>query len=913
MLHDDWGALTPEQVADWISFDTRNENWHYQNCEKTSMPAKQAEGVAALWNTLALHDLALLADEVGMGKTLQALGVMSLLWEQNPAARVLIMAPNNDICRHWMREYRSFLTYHFRQKASVTHKPELCSSLGMLVDNVKTGNYQFFLAKISSLSGLVAEKDGDIVAKAEQAAQGIHNALKIATEGQGFDLIVVDEAHYFRNAQGHSQRARAAKKFFGEPEDRLGSKVLLLTATPSHSHLSDVANILGYFVNLGSGVERPDPGSLLEKYALRRLRLMQGAQTYHNKYSYRNEIALPASFESNSEAEMFFALYQKKLVQQQGAHSHKRSYLYGYLEGFESIGIPRAAGLPPEENKVESPAQSFEGAEDTKILRQLTEMHRAAFNRSPAHPKYGVLIQQCVPADPFSSHEVLHEHKHLVFVRRIPSVHEITQRINEAYDQLFAQKIVMACKPEKYKKILNKWRESCWSRAYFNRSISPLNTASSMDDPLLEDNENTDTTALEDEVFASGIANLFVVKKNGKDRSTDCSNFSLRLRKPESLFSLLMAPASDYREGGYQTYYRKKVGSKERDDYANAARDARLTRHDDDASSRWSQSQENARSFTRTMPTLWGLMYPLLSEKACTCLNMWLDTKKDGFAIAENFGNYVRTGFLFASPVIIELYCWFTQFNKKPHSLNAQKDYLAFADWLKPKLPGSLLLRYFEAALETFEQLCEKITDHPPHEYKDDWRVLTSLQNPAWFASGESKNRQRLILGFNSPFYPNVLIATSVFQEGVNLHLQCRKVHHYGIAWTPGDNEQRVGRVDRLFGRVNQELLEHNEAKLAIHYPYLTRSFDQEQLASFIVQKHDVESRLDACKHTDFNDEIDIRKAIDAWEQFLRKPGGNQNKGDPYPARFDSDHMPVHSYRPASEREPCEELASTSV
>ncbi|WP_265453245.1 helicase-related protein [Aeromonas salmonicida] len=158
-----------------------------------------------------------------------------------------------------------------------------------------------------------------------------------------------------------------------------------------------------------------------------------------------------------------------------------------------------------------------------------------------------------------------------------------------------------------------------------------------------------------------------------------------------------------------------------------------------------------------------------------------------------------------------------------------------------------------------------------------------------------------------------MLIATSVFQEGVNLHLQCRKVHHYGIAWTPGDNEQRVGRVDRLFGRVNQKLLEHDEAELAIHYPYLTRSFDQEQLASFIVQKHDVESRLDACKHTDFNDEIDIRKAIDAWEQFLRKPGGDPNKGDPYPARFDSDHMPAHSYRPASEREPCEELASISV
>lgn len=905
MQHADWGALTPEQVADWISFDTRVKKWHYRNCEKTSMPAKQAEGVAAIWNTLALHDLALLADEVGMGKTLQALGVMSMLWEQNPDARILIMAPNNDICRHWMREYRSFLTHHFRVKGRVVHEPELCSSLDILVDKVKAGQHQFLLTKISSLSGLVSDKDGDVVAKAEQAAQGIHYALKSATGEQGFDLIVVDEAHYFRNAQGHSQRARAARKFFGEPGDRLGSKVLLMTATPSHSHLGDVANILGYFANLGSGTERPAPNALLDKYALRRLRLMQGSQTYHNKYSYRNEIALPASFDSNPEAEMFFALYQKKLVQQQGVHGHKRSYLYGYLEGFESIGSPRTTGKPSEEKKAEASVQAFEGAEDTRILQQLTEMHREAFNDYPDHPKYGALIQQCVPANLFSPDEALHEHKHLVFVRRIPSVHEITQRVNATYDQLLAQQIVMACKQDKYKYILNEWRKRGWSRSYFNRSISPLYTASAMDGALLEDAEYTDTDAVEDEMFASGIANLFVVKKTGESRSTDCSNFSLRLRKHESLFSLLMAPASDYREGGYDIYYRKKVGTKDRDDYANAARDVRLARHDGNASGKEPQPEENTRRFSSTMPTLWGLMYPLLSEKSRTCLDLWLDKKNDGFAIAENFGNYVRTGFLFASPVIIELYCWFTRFYGKYHSSNAQKDYLGFVNWLKPKLQDSLLLRYFEAALETFEQLCEKITDHALRDYKNDWHVLTSLQNPAWFASGESKNRQRLILGFNSPFYPNVLIATSVFQEGVNLHLQCRKVHHYGIAWTPGDNEQRVGRVDRLFGRVNQQLLERGEAELAIHYPYLTRSFDQEQLASFIVQKHDIESRLDACKHTDFNDKIDIRKAIDTWEKFLRKPGQNQSKGDPYPARFDTDRMPTHAYRPAVQGELC--------
>ena len=39
---------------------------------------KQVEGVAGLWHILSNHRYAYLADEVGMGKTYQALGVIAL-------------------------------------------------------------------------------------------------------------------------------------------------------------------------------------------------------------------------------------------------------------------------------------------------------------------------------------------------------------------------------------------------------------------------------------------------------------------------------------------------------------------------------------------------------------------------------------------------------------------------------------------------------------------------------------------------------------------------------------------------------------------------------------------------------------------------------------------------------------------
>lgn len=61
-----------------------------------------------------------------------------------------------------------------------------------------------------------------------------------------------------------------------------------------------------------------------------------------------------------------------------------------------------------------------------------------------------------------------------------------------------------------------------------------------------------------------------------------------------------------------------------------------------------------------------------------------------------------------------------------------------------------------------------------------------------------SDTRQRLMLAFNTPFYPEVLVASSVLAEGVDLHLNCRHVIHHDLCWNPSTLEQRTGRVDRI-------------------------------------------------------------------------------------------------------------------
>jgi ERCC4-related helicase len=64
--------------------------------------------------------------------------------------------------------------------------------------------------------------------------------------------------------------------------------------------------------------------------------------------------------------------------------------------------------------------------------------------------------------------------------------------------------------------------------------------------------------------------------------------------------------------------------------------------------------------------------------------------------------------------------------------------------------------------------------------------------------STKQEPRQTLMLTFNTPFFPEVMIASSVMAEGVDLHLNCRHIIHHDLCWNPSTLEQRTGRVDRI-------------------------------------------------------------------------------------------------------------------
>lgn len=90
--------------------------------------------------------------------------------------------------------------------------------------------------------------------------------------------------------------------------------------------------------------------------------------------------------------------------------------------------------------------------------------------------------------------------------------------------------------------------------------------------------------------------------------------------------------------------------------------------------------------------------------------------------------------------------------------------------------------------------------------------------------NGETKSdvRKNLMLAFNTPFFPEILIASSVMAEGVDLHLNCRYVIHHDLCWNPSTLEQRTGRIDRIGAKA-----ERCGKSIYVYLPYISETQDE--------------------------------------------------------------------------------------
>lgn len=114
-----------------------------------------------------------------------------------------------------------------------------------------------------------------------------------------------------------------------------------------------------------------------------------------------------------------------------------------------------------------------------------------------------------------------------------------------------------------------------------------------------------------------------------------------------------------------------------------------------------------------------------------------------------------------------------------------------------------------------------------PREYDDDElqgsRSEHLLPNVRLVnGTTRSDTRQRIMLTFNTPFYPEILVASSVMAEGVDLHLNCRYVLHHDLCWNPSTLEQRTGRVDRIGARA-----ETTGQSIHTYLPFIAETQDE--------------------------------------------------------------------------------------
>jgi len=108
----------------------------------------------------------------------------------------------------------------------------------------------------------------------------------------------------------------------------------------------------------------------------------------------------------------------------------------------------------------------------------------------------------------------------------------------------------------------------------------------------------------------------------------------------------------------------------------------------------------------------------------------------------------------------------------------------------------------------------------------EDLRGSESFLPNVRFVFGETKpeTRRTLMLAFNTPFFPEILVSSSVLAEGVDLHLNCRHVIHHDLDWNPSTLEQRTGRVDRLGAKA-----ERARKPIRVYLPYVAGTHDEKQ------------------------------------------------------------------------------------
>ena len=226
---------------------------------------------------------------------------------------------------------------------------------------------------------------------------------------------------------------------------------------------------------------------------------------------------------------------------------------------------------------------------------------------------------------------------------------------------------------------------------------------------------------------------------------------------------------------------------------------------------------------------------------------------------------------------LLDLYCADEAVERSSDRLAAR-----FLEWLTSNDPGAVQVRNDCARwLEHLRLIVDGCLDAAGrpwhelvHEQEESWSQLFE-PGPVVGVTGGSGGHRRAVRQFRTPSLPRVIVCTDTLKEGVDLHLFCDHVLHYGVAWTSGDMEQRVGRVDRYFSQIERRLAGEGtppDVKLHVGYPHVVASLERGQVERVIQRQKDVEALMDSPLAGTRDDEREF--GVDA---FVRMPSSRSD------------------------------------
>ncbi|VBD59017.1 helicase domain-containing protein [Burkholderia pseudomallei] len=900
--------LSTRTIADLFRFDCDGKFGASE-----SMVQMQVEGVTALCKILRRRKVAYLADEVGLGKTMQALGVVGWYRHIKPNARILIITPRENVQNGWKREYERFHRYVGKSIVSLREYARLRDCL----ENVQHSNDVHLLRHPSFTRPLFVSSAEEIswhdaIAKVDLPA--IDTLLRVAPasgdadrsfayniafaksvnawfirEGIRFDLVVVDEAQCLRNAS--NQTNTVLRTLLHSCVDHW----LFMSATPAHSGVENIATLFNTYPGRGDLIDPDsiDPTddfrqlkSALRQYMIRRPRTYIVGETTLRKQDYRRDDQQSLSLTCQSALDtLSISLVQKHLVDVLEKQGNR--FRTGYIASFESLddslkkksasnNAKRRASHPTlaeEESEradfyIEANVRTLEAiAPDASYVSALSRDFESRFGFSLPHPKLDE-VESALALLAFGERKGGRKRgrvggsKTLVFCRRVSSVAALRQRLMQRY---FAS-IEERCR-EVWGLRLN-WKVGLPMRP--DRKDDAMSAAGSLDEESGDiendndnDNEADDTNHLRmalrpgewlhrfRKTFDDGYRYALIFEQNWFVRLCEEAGIAPeaardqipgRLWAESYVYAVRGARRQRRRQFRYLVWHcldrhaRDVFGFDEEqtdfwrgvlrhlypeDVYAQVQSDSRDDREDRELmlfESLWAKVESCRWAESLALPA-WkrGAERNQATREAL----LWRQV------LSNVLGRYLRL-----TDTLLDLYCADHRASETTSILDQFVDWLCSDDIDAVRLRGiwhdwvrQYTLIFSSAIGETQDETLEARASQESFEF------LGSL-DPVVGITGGSRGHKRPIQQFNTPGMPWVMVGTDAIREGVNLHLYCDRVMHYGLAWTPGDLEQRVGRVDRYFSKIERRLKTSIDPMptLEMLYPHLRDTLERRQI-----------------------------------------------------------------------------------